>query len=263
VTVELAGKRVVVTGASSGIGAELAVRMAAAGATVGLAARRAERLAGVLDACRRHSPGSTSWVCDLSDPAQVDGLAGRVLADLGGIDILVNNAGIPKRRHVLDLDPATVEAVMGVNFFAPVRLTLALLPHLVSQGSGLVVNVSSVAATLSSPGESAYDASKAALAAFSEAMAIDLWDRGVRVLVAYPGVVDTELFSIPGNEPLPASIDKIGVAELVDGLMAAIAGDDLQVYIPRWFKDVAASKAADVESYLAGAARWVRQQQAD
>lgn len=175
--------------------------------------------------------------------------------------MLVNNAGIPKRRHVLALDAATVEAVVRVNFLAPVRLTLALLPQMVERRSGLIVNVSSVAATLSSPGEAAYDASKAALSVFSEAMAIDLWERGVRVLVVYPGVVDTELFTIPGNDPLPPSIPKITTAELVDGVMDAIARDSIEVYVPEWFKGIASGKATDVGGFLAGAAAWVREQQ--
>lgn len=184
---ELAGKRVLITGTSSGIGAELAQRCAVAGATVGLCARRKDRLEEVLAHCQAHAPGSRMWVCDLSDFAQVDDLARRAVDELGEIDVLVNNAGIPKRKHVLALDAATVETVVRVNYLSPVWLTLALLPQMVERHSGLIVNVSSVAATLSSPGESAYDASKAALSVFSEAMAIDLWETGVRVLVVYPG----------------------------------------------------------------------------
>ena len=142
---------------------------------------------------------------DLADPAAVDDLAAAALDELGGVDVLVNNAGIPKRRHVTRLDPATVESVMNINFFSPVRLTLALLPHMLERGSGRIVNISSVAATLSSPGESAYDASKAAVTAFSESMAVDLWQTGIKVLVVYPGLVDTELFSLPDNDPVVAA----------------------------------------------------------
>ena len=155
------------------------------------------------------------WVVDLADPAAVDRLAGDAADELGGVDILVNNAGIPKRRHVTALDIATVEAVMSLNFLSPARLTLALLPQMLERGSGRIVNVSSVAAPLSSPGESAYDASKAALAVFSEAMAVDLWDTGVNVTVVYPGVVDTELFTLPDNDPFAGGVDAITVDEAV------------------------------------------------
>ncbi len=258
---ELTGKRVLITGASSGIGAELAQRCASAGATVGICARRDDRLTEVLARCREASPGSRKWVCDLREPEQVDRLARQVLDDMGGVDVLVNNAGIPKRKHVSELDAATVEDVNRINYLSPVRLTLALLPQMLERGSGLVVNVSSVAATLSSPGEAAYDASKAALSVFSEAMAVDLWDTGVRVLIAYPGVVDTELFTIADNDPLPSSVDKITVGEFVDGLMDAIRDDALEVYVPAWYKDFAVGKAGNIERFLAGTAEWVQQQQ--
>ena len=257
---DVAGKRVLITGASSGIGAALAERMAAAGAIVGLCARRADRLREVLTKCQRGAPGSAMWAYDLTDFASVDELAQRAVEELGGVDILVNNAGIPKRRHVTALDYSTVEQVMRINYLSPVRLTLALLPQMTERGSGLVVNVASVAATLSSPGEAAYDASKSALAVFSEAMAIDLWGTGIRVLVVYPGVVDTELFTIPDNDPLPAGIEPIPVAEMVDGLMDAIARDASEVYVPSWFKDVVLTKASDLEGFLAGAAEYIRQQ---
>lgn len=257
---ELAGKRVLITGASSGIGAELAVRVAAAGATVGICARREERLAEVLDRCKEHAPSSRSWVCDLADFDQVDRLAEQAMEELGGVDVLVNNAGIPKRTHVTELDFDTVDAVNRINFLSPVRLTLALLGPMIERGEGLIASVSSVAATLSSPGEAAYDSSKAALSVFFEAASIDLADTGVRVLIVYPGVVDTELFTIPGNDPLSPTIEKIEVSELVDGVMDAVRRDALEVYIPEWFKDIAAGKAANVEGFLAGSAAWVRQQ---
>ena len=83
----------------------------------------------------------------------MDAVAKAALAELGGVDVLVNNAGIPKRRHVTRLDASTVDAVMRINYSSPVQLTLALLPHMLEQGEGRIVNVSSVAATLSSPGE--------------------------------------------------------------------------------------------------------------
>jgi short-subunit dehydrogenase len=252
-TTALEGQRVLVTGASSGIGAGLAEEFARRGAIVGICARRQERLDEVLDRCRKHSPDSRRWVVDLADPS--------ALEELGGVDILVNNAGIPKRRHVSKLDPATVESVMNINFFSPIRLTLALLPHMLERNSGRIINISSVAATLSSPGESSYDASKAAVTAFSESMAIDLWQTGIKVLIVYPGLVDTELFSLPDNDPVITAVEAVPVSDLVDGVFDALDRGAVQVYIPGYFADFATGKANDVEGFLAGTAAYIADQQ--
>ena len=253
------GQRVLVTGASSGIGAALAEDLAGRGAVLGLCARREDRLKGTLDRCLPLSPESRMWTCDLADPSEVDDLVVAVTGALGGVDVLINNAGIPKRRHVTRLDPATVEQVMNINYFSPVRLTLALLPGMLARGQGRIVNVSSVAATLSSPGEAAYDASKAALSVFSEAMAIDLWDHGIKVHVVYPGVVDTELFSLPDNDPVTPGVEPISVAEAVEAIVGAVERDERQVYVPAWFADIVATKSADLAGFIAGAAEYVRQ----
>jgi short-subunit dehydrogenase len=258
--IDFKGQRVLVTGASSGIGAGLAEEFARRGAVVGICARRRDRLDGVLARLHEHSPESRRWVVDLSRSEEVDRLAAEAMAELGQVDVLVNNAGIPKRRHVSRLDSATVAEVMNINYLSPVRLTLALLPQMLERGQGRIVNVSSVAATLSSPGEAAYDASKAALTAFSEAMAVDLWRTGVKVLVVYPGLVDTELFSLPDNDPVIAAIEAVPVAELVEGVFDALERDARQVYVPGYFAGLASGKANDVEGFLAGMADYVAQQ---
>jgi NAD(P)-dependent dehydrogenase (short-subunit alcohol dehydrogenase family) len=258
--IDFTGQRVLVTGASSGIGAGLAEEFARRGAVVGICARRRDRLAVVLERLQAHSPESRQWVVDLSQPDEVDRLARDAVAELGRVDVLVNNAGIPKRRHVSRLDADTVADVMNINYLSPVRLTLALLPQMLERGDGRIVNVSSVAATLSSPGESAYDASKAALTAFSESMAVDLWQTGVRVLVVYPGLVDTELFSLPDNDPVIAAIEAVPVTELVEGVFDALDRDARQVYVPGYFAGLASGKANDVEGFLAGMADYVAQQ---
>jgi short-subunit dehydrogenase len=255
---DASGKSVLVTGGSSGIGAALAVAFARHGAKVGLAARRAGRLNEVLARCREHSPASQMWVTDLSDPEAADRLAAAATDGLGGVDVLVNCAGMPKRRHVTRLDSATVELVMQVNYLSAARLTLALLPGMLERGEGRIVSISSVAATLSSPGEAAYSASKAALAVFSESMAVDLWDTGVKVMIVYPGVIDTELFQLPDNDPLLPGVEAIPVEDAVQAIFVGLERDALQIYVPEHFSQYATGKAANVEGFLAATAEYVR-----
>ena len=158
----------------------------------------------------------------------------------------------------LDID--TITAVMHVNYLSPVRLTMALLPQMLARGSGTIVNVSSIAAKLSAPGESAYDASKAALTAFSEAMAVDLWEDGIKVMVVYPGVIDTELFTLPDNDvpDLPVAAEPVSVA--VDAILAGLEAGAAQVYVPEWFHGVVANKEKDVGAFLEGTAAYMRDQ---
>ncbi|OSC25718.1 hypothetical protein B8W69_18280 [Mycobacterium vulneris] len=124
-------------------------------------------------------------------------LALRAWDALGGVDVLINNAAMPKRRSVIALKPDEAEEVMRVNFFAPMRLTLALLPRMLARGSGTIVNVSSVGGRLGIIHESVYCASKVALCGWSEAMAVDLHDTPISVKLPEPGPVDTEIWDHP------------------------------------------------------------------
>jgi NAD(P)-dependent dehydrogenase (short-subunit alcohol dehydrogenase family) len=252
------GKHVLVTGASSGIGAALAEGFARRGATVGICARRADRLDEVLKRLREHAPASQAWTIDLAELDEIERFAARAADELGGIDVLVNNAGIPKRRDVRRLSPAEVDAVMRINYLSPVRLTLALLPMLV-QRSGRIVNISSVAARLGPPIEAAYAASKAALTAFSESMAVDLRDTGVLVHVVNPGVLDTELFHLPDNEAgFHDSVEMLPVDAIVEPVLAQLDTGSFEGYVPAWFGDVVAGKFGDPDGFLAGTKEYAR-----
>jgi len=250
----IAGKRVLITGASSGVGAALARQLAAEGAVVGLIARRRHRLAKVLADCQTTSPDSTMWVADLADTTAVSLLGLEAWDALGGIDVLINNAAIPKRRAIAALEPAEVEAVMGVNFLAPVRLTLAVLPRMLARRSGMIVNVSSVGGRLGIIREAAYSASKFALCGWSESMAIDLFGTGVSVKLIEPGPVDTEIWDQPDNEDPLYDGPKVQPDEVAQGIIVALGSDRFEHYVPDDVKPVVDFKNADVDAYIAGAA---------
>src|SRR4051794_23562519 len=261
-TYDLQGKHVLVTGGSAGIGAALAEGFAARGATVGICGRRADRLSDVLARCRAHAPESRSWQIDLSDLAALPGFAAQAADELGGIDVLVNNAGIPKRKPVQVLTPAIVDELMLINYSSPVHLTLALLPEMIER-AGRIVFVSSVAARLSPPAEASYAATKAAISAWAECMKVDLRDTNAEIHVVYPGVIDTELFHLPGNDPLPATgVEMLPVDAMVEPVLGAIESGRFEVSVPDWFTNVYQGKYNDVEAFLNGTIQFVRSQPA-
>jgi NAD(P)-dependent dehydrogenase (short-subunit alcohol dehydrogenase family) len=247
-----------VTGASSGIGAALAEGFAERGAIVGICARREDRLRDVLERVRKHTPESRSWVVDLAQLDGVESFARLAADELDGIDVLVNNAGVPKRRPVTRLTPDVVDAVMALNYSSPVRLTLALLPGLIAR-SGRIVNISSVAARLGPGTEAAYAASKAALTAWSEAMAVDLADTSVKVHVVNPGIIDTELFRLPDNdEPIADMSMAQPVEAIVQPVIDQLDSGAFEIYVPEWFADVVGAKFPDTGAFLDGSIAWLK-----
>jgi short-subunit dehydrogenase len=185
-----------VTGASSGIGAAVALELARRGARVVAVARRQDRLAATVERCRVHSPESMAHAADVSSREACDDVVKATEARFGRVDILVNNAGISIHKNAVSTGADEVERVMAVNFFGPVYLTLAALPGMLDRAAGSVVNVTSVAGYVPNPGESAYGASKAALSRWSHGLAVDLHGTGVHVGVLSPGPIDTEIWSL-------------------------------------------------------------------
>jgi NAD(P)-dependent dehydrogenase (short-subunit alcohol dehydrogenase family) len=264
----LEGAKVLVTGASSGIGAALAPMLAASGATVGIAARRTDRLSGVLDACREASAGDDGadgaghrmWTADLSDPDAASRLATEAWDAFGHLDAVVNNAARPMRRPVQRLSMDVVEVVMRTNFFSPVALTLAVLPRMLERDRGVIVNVGSLAGRVGSPREAAYAASKYALHGWSEVMAVDLWATGVEVRLIVPGAIATEIWDQPGNDPSPYGGPFEPAETVATAICESLVSDGFERYVPD-LKAVAEFKTADIDAFMQGAVDYFSSQE--
>jgi NADP-dependent 3-hydroxy acid dehydrogenase YdfG len=189
----LSGRVALVTGASSGIGEATAVALAQAGAAVAVGARRADRL-GVL-AGKLRGDGATVLTLDLdvTDERSCRDAVRRTREELGGLDVLVNNAGVMLLGTIVGADPEDWRRMMATNVLGLMYTTHAAIDGMVEQGSGDVVNISSVAGRQARKGAGVYNASKWAVNAFSESLRQEVTGRGVRVSLVEPGAVSTEL----------------------------------------------------------------------
>jgi short-subunit dehydrogenase len=262
--VKIDGSRILVTGASSGIGAALAPILAERGATVGIVARRADRLEQVLERCRKHAPESRMWSADLGDLARAEEVAREAWDAFGGFDVLVNNAAIPKRTRVTDLTPENVQHVMDVDFHSPIRMSLAVLPDMLDRSHGQIMFVSSMGGRIPIPNEAAYNAAKYAMCGFAEAMLLDLAGTGVEVKLVLPGPIATEIWDQPDNEPALMEVEKVPAEECAAGIADAIEQDGFEYYVPPVFpggvdaKAIAVGKTENCDRYLRGMAEYAR-----
>ncbi|MGR6963798.1 SDR family NAD(P)-dependent oxidoreductase [Geodermatophilus sp. URMC 61] len=189
----LSGRVALVTGASSGIGAATAVALAEAGASVAIGARRRDRLDDL--AARLGEAGAKVATLDLdvTDEASCRDAVARTRSDLGGLDVLVNNAGVMLLGTIVGADPEDWRRMLGTNVLGLMYMTHAAIEGMVEQGSGDVVNISSVAGRQARKGAGVYNASKWAVNAFSESLRQEVTTKGVRVSLVEPGAVSTEL----------------------------------------------------------------------
>lgn len=233
---DLAGRRALVTGASRGIGAAIAAALDRAGARVALAARDRAALdevaAGLVN-------DPVVIPIDLSAVEGPGRLAEQTLAALGGVDVLVNNAAIAHRGPAVDLDAETIDRLHAVNVRAPLLLISALLPGMIQQGRGSIINLSSVSGVIGTPKRAAYAATKGAIDAATRSMAMELGPQGVRVNSVAPGVVDTELWA--KNKAIPGVVEQI----------------EAQIALRRWsvpddVADVVVFLASDASRYITG-----------
>lgn len=194
---QLDGRIVLITGASSGIGKAAALEIGQAGGTVVLVARGEEKLRETADEITAEGGVAHVHPCDLTDLEAIDALVADVLAKYGQVDILVNNAGRSIRRSLtLSYDRFhDFERTMQLNYFAPLRLMLGLLPGMRERGFGQVINISSIGVQTKVPRFAAYIASKAALDTASDAFQAETQDEGVRFTTVHMPLVRTPMIA--------------------------------------------------------------------
>ena len=251
------GRVAIVTGASSGIGRTIALDLAKRGTTVVAVARRKELLEDVAELCRRTAPASESAVVDVADRDAVERMCAGALERHGKVDVLVNNAGIPQRIHATRVTVEDVEEVMRINFLGAVYATLALLPSMVELRDGRIVNIGSVAGRVGSPRESAYSASKYAMTGWSEVLAADLGDTGVKVHLVVPGAIDTEMWQ-KGQEPASYRGRFVPAQAVSDAVLECLETGKFERWVPRRLQPVSLFRSLAPGAYVKGIARYDR-----
>lgn len=197
---KLSGQTIVVTGASSGIGAEAARKIARLGATVCLLARSGDELALVKKDIEADGGTAHIYSFDLTEAEASEAVIARLLEEHPRIDALINNAGRSIRRPIVEATERLhdYERTMAINYFGAMRLTLALIPRFVEQGHGHVVAVSSMSTQVPIPWFSAYLASKSALESFTRSLDAELGGSGITTTIVYYPMVSTPMSNATG-----------------------------------------------------------------
>jgi short-subunit dehydrogenase len=214
---DLTGRNVLITGASSGIGRATALEMARRGAHVVLAARREQLLERVAADCRALGVRATAVATDVTKPDD----CARLAAAAGVVDVLVNNAGFAVFDRVAEAKTDELRAMMETNYFGVVNCTQAVLPAMLQRRSGTIVNVSSITGIMGFARMGGYCATKFAVIGFTEALRDEVLSRGVRVALVCPGTTETEFFvkaergKMPGASRLMPAVSPERVARAI------------------------------------------------
>lgn len=230
----VAGKRVIVTGASSGLGAHVTRRLVGEGASVIAAARRTDRLESLAGELEDASGTVAVIPCDVTSEDDVERLIATAVGKLGGIDALVNNAGMEVQGAIDVLDRADLETMLQTNVVGPYLCTRAALPHL-REARGSIINVGSTVVDRAPLNRFGYVASKGAIEAMTKALAGDLGPDGVRVNLVRPGIVPSELRGMTEAEevvtlgqrvPRLQALEAVGSGTDVAAAVAFLISDD-------------------------------------
>jgi short-subunit dehydrogenase len=199
------GKRALVTGAASGIGREIALRLALEGVDVWLLDIDQAGLEDVARDARVCGVRAVAAQCDLSKPAQISGALAEMIAEWGAIEILVNNAGVAYYGPTEKMTASQWDWLLAINLEAPIRITRELLPVLLRQPNAHILNVCSVAGLVAGPRSAAYHVSKFGLVGFTESLRAEFGRRGIGVTAMCPGPVRTNLYksAVSGSKHKP------------------------------------------------------------
>lgn len=258
---DLRGARALVTGGSSGIGLATAQLLAGSGCTVTVAGSdpdRVRRAAQMVGGRSPHGgPPVAEMVCDFVDPGAVARLA-ETLATRPAYDLVVHSAGVGLRSPAVGTLVTDLDRLLAVNVRAPISLTAAALPAMLARGRGRIVFVGSIAGAVGAAGESAYAASKAALAGYADSLRVELAGTGVGVTMLLPGVVDTAFFERRGtayhrDRPKPVPAGRVARA-----LVRGLRHDRALVTVPGWLRVPIALHAAAPQTFGRLAGRWGR-----
>lgn len=231
-------KVILITGASSGIGRQLALDLAKEGARLILVARTEENLIQLKNQIQSEGGYPPAvWPLDVGNGGRVDELLPRLLAEMPRIDILINNAGFGKFNNFADADMKIIEKMFDVNVIGLMRFTSHVLPSMMASGKGLIVNVASQAGKIATPKSAAYSSTKHAVLGFSNSLRLEMKPHGINVMTVNPGPIKTNFFDVAdttGNytknvEKMMLTPEKVS-AEII----SAIKKGKREVNLPGW-----------------------------
>ena len=217
---DLTGKTALVTGASGGIGRDIAMALSDAGVKVALSGTREGVLEEVKSACAGEA---TVVACNLSDPEAVSGLVGRAEEAVGPLDILVSNAGLTRDQLLLRMKEEDWETVLNVNLGAYFRLTKSALKGMMKRRHGRIIGITSVVGVTGNPGQANYAASKAGMIGFTKSLAAEVASRGITANCVAPGFIESPMTDVLPDAQKEALLKAIPAGRLGQGADIAAA----------------------------------------
>ena len=214
VSIDLGGKRALVTGGNRGIGRAIAERLADAGADVAVFARSEESVTEAARALSERGVRGLGLVGDVGSDADVERAWDALLKEFGQLDVLVNNAGITRDGLLLRMKPEDWHAVLDVNLTGAFRWCRLAAKQMLRQRSGSIINISSIVGVIGNPGQTNYAASKAGLIGFSKSLAVEVAARGITVNVIAPGFIETEMTHVLGDGAQAEFLSRIPLGKL-------------------------------------------------